>query len=622
MPVAALPRPQAPISDRAGLPTVEWYSYFLQLRDSGGLTPAQQNQLDDLAARVLALEEAGSSGGGSIQGVGSIVTPGAPPGIVQITLEGDTDTPGNTWYYGTAPDGSRGWFSLADGFSVTADLTRAVDGTTGITTFGLADLANSGTGTAIYKTTRDAKGRTSGQVTANTDDLTEGASNLYFTNTRADARITVQKGQPNGLATLGADSKIPSAQLPALAITETFVVASQAAQLALAAQEGDVAVRTDLSKNYIHNAGTSGTMSDWTELLTPAAPVQSVNGKTGNVTLVTDDLPESGTPTNQWFTAARVRAVVLTGLSTATNAVIAATDSILVALGKLQAQLNGKEPSITAGTSAQFWRGDKTWASELLGPIIFRMDLGNNEFRPATTTASVSSLSIGGQAFYGANGTGDALGGTFNFRANQLWTSTANGCDFAIRLITTGTTTLAERFRVRGDGAVVPGSDNAQTCGNASLRWSTVYAGTGTINTSDAREKTPVVPLSAAELACAIQLGREIGWFQFHEAVAAKGEAARQHVGMTVQRAIEVMQQHELDPFRWGFICHDTWPAQERIEDEDGTVIQEARAAGNRYSFRQGELHAFILRGLVQRQDDMEARILTLESGSSDSAPG
>jgi hypothetical protein len=38
---------------------------------------------------------------------------------------------------------------------------------------------------------------------------------------------------------------------------------------------------------------------------------------------------------------ATVRATVLTGLSTATNAVIAATDTVLGALGKLQAQISG-----------------------------------------------------------------------------------------------------------------------------------------------------------------------------------------------------------------------------------------------------------------------------------------
>lgn len=61
--------------------------------------------------------------------------------------------------------------------------------------------------------------------------------------------------------------------------------------------------------------------------------------------------------------ATDVRATVLTGLSTATNSAIAAVDTVLVALGKLQAQINGKEPSITAGTALQFWRGNKTWGT-------------------------------------------------------------------------------------------------------------------------------------------------------------------------------------------------------------------------------------------------------------------
>ena len=81
------------------------------------------------------------------------------------------------------------------------------------------------------------------------------------------------------------EGKVPSDQLPAIAITEVFVVASQVAQLALTAQEGDVAVRTDISKSYIHNGGTAGTMADWTELLTPTDAVTSVNGQTGAVVL-------------------------------------------------------------------------------------------------------------------------------------------------------------------------------------------------------------------------------------------------------------------------------------------------------------------------------------------------
>jgi len=46
-----------------------------------------------------------------------------------------------------------------------------------------------------------------------------------------------------------------------------YVVASQAAQLALGAVQGDVAVRTDSSLTYMHNGGVSGTILDWTVFL-------------------------------------------------------------------------------------------------------------------------------------------------------------------------------------------------------------------------------------------------------------------------------------------------------------------------------------------------------------------
>ncbi|QVR48634.1 hypothetical protein [Stenotrophomonas phage BUCT609] len=84
--------------------------------------------------------------------------------------------------------------------------------------------------------------------------------------------------------------KVPNSQVPPLAITSTFVVSTQAAQLALVAEEGDVCIRTDLNKTYIKLGTTLGTMLDWQEMLSPTAPVQSVNGRTGVVSLVASDV--------------------------------------------------------------------------------------------------------------------------------------------------------------------------------------------------------------------------------------------------------------------------------------------------------------------------------------------
>jgi len=48
-----------------------------------------------------------------------------------------------------------------------------------------------------------------------TSDISEG-TNLYYTDARADARITIQKGVASGLATLDASGKVPASELPAV----------------------------------------------------------------------------------------------------------------------------------------------------------------------------------------------------------------------------------------------------------------------------------------------------------------------------------------------------------------------------------------------------------------------
>lgn len=79
---------------------------------------------------------------------------------------------------------------------------------------------------------------------------------------------TTEKAAAMGVATLGPDSKIPSAQLPAIAITDVFSVASQAAMLALTAQRGDVAVRTDIPKSFILSTDDPTILANWIELKT------------------------------------------------------------------------------------------------------------------------------------------------------------------------------------------------------------------------------------------------------------------------------------------------------------------------------------------------------------------
>lgn len=89
---------------------------------------------------------------------------------------------------------------------------------------------------------------------------------------------------------LNSNGKLVETVIPAVAITETYVVDSQSAMLALNAQVGDVAIRTDVSKSFILQSLPASTAANWKELLTPDCKVISVNGKQGAVVLTGDNI--------------------------------------------------------------------------------------------------------------------------------------------------------------------------------------------------------------------------------------------------------------------------------------------------------------------------------------------
>lgn len=91
-------------------------------------------------------------------------------------------------------------------------------------------------------------------------------------------------GAADGLATLDGSSKVPVEQLPATVINDTFVVASQAAMLALTAEVGDLAIRTDLTKTYVLQAVPASTLGNWKELLSAGA-VSSVTAGNSSITI-------------------------------------------------------------------------------------------------------------------------------------------------------------------------------------------------------------------------------------------------------------------------------------------------------------------------------------------------
>ena len=179
---------------------------------------------------------------------------------------------------GTTAAGKANKLTTARTIAVAGDVTgqASFDGSGNISI--TATYKNSGVVAGTYRAvTVDAKGN----VTAGSNPTTLSGYGI------TDAVPSSQKGAANGVATLDSGGKVPVAQIPATAITDTFVVGTQAAMLALTAEIGDVAVRTDLNKSFILRVAGASTLANWQELLTPTDAVQSVDGMTGVVVIAT-----------------------------------------------------------------------------------------------------------------------------------------------------------------------------------------------------------------------------------------------------------------------------------------------------------------------------------------------
>lgn len=165
----------------------------------------------------------------------------------------------------------------------------------------VVDLANIGTAGTYLSVTTDSKGRViSGSQTADWSAVV----NTPTTNAGygiTDSVTTSMMAAPLGVATLDAIGKIPQSQLPAIAITDTYVVNSQSEMLSLVAQVGDIAVRLDENKTYVLTNSNQSLLTSWQEILSSVAGggvgVTHVNAQSNNSNLVITGGPilDSGT---------------------------------------------------------------------------------------------------------------------------------------------------------------------------------------------------------------------------------------------------------------------------------------------------------------------------------------
>jgi hypothetical protein len=110
---------------------------------------------------------------------------------------------------------------------------------------------------------------------------------------------------------------------------------------------------------------------------------------------------------------------------------------------------------------------------------------------------------------------------------------------------------------VNGSGSFSSSIDNTMSCGTSGFRWTTVYATTGTINTSDANQKQQIENLTDVEFAVANELKSKVKTFKFNDAVTAKGLNARKHVGWIAQDVQTAFANHGLNANDYGMFCSD-----------------------------------------------------------------
>lgn len=107
-----LPRASAALTNAAGPPTAEWRRFFESLAAQTDNESLRAEYLA-LAARVTALEDDPGADIGLVLGQQSIKQVGVlTSGNVYLTLQGDVEAPGNSYYYGTDAAGVKGFHEI------------------------------------------------------------------------------------------------------------------------------------------------------------------------------------------------------------------------------------------------------------------------------------------------------------------------------------------------------------------------------------------------------------------------------------------------------------------------------------------------------------------------------
>lgn len=157
---------------------------------------------------------------------------------------------------------------------------------------------------------------------------------------------------------------------------------------------------------------------------------------------------------------------------------------------------------------------------------------------------------------------------------------------------------------------VFPSVDNAHSFGLSSYRWKTIYAGTGTIQTSDRTKKTNIVNLDTT-YAKKFVMGLKPSTYKFVD-----GTSDRTHWGLVSQDVEELMESLEMDSKDFAGFIKSPKQVMVEIEDENGEMTSELQEVEGEYdySLRYDEFIAPLIKMVQMQQEEIDALKTEIET--------
>ncbi len=351
--MALIPRQAERLVDASGFISPSWWKYL-----NDGSVSAQVNALaaaiGGIISRLSALEATRNL---SIIGQMSVVVQGsASNGSIALLLAGDVRNTGNTYYYGTGPTGSKGWSTIASAFTATQpgiELVTSLDGVTDIRPDddleALEALATVG---LAVRTATD---------TWVTRSIDQGAGITVTNGDGVAGNPTVAHADTSSVSNLASDNSGGIVLQDIILTFDTFghvlTATVGTVDLDLRYQPLDGTLSALAANNWAANAIPIGTGADTVSQVSFAASTFPARASTGNLV---------------------AKPITDFGLSLMDDADASAARTTL-----------GAEAAITAGTTAQYWRGDKTWrdfATDALAAALTGLSTASNALVTATDT--------------------------------------------------------------------------------------------------------------------------------------------------------------------------------------------------------------------------------------------